>query len=230
MKSLITLILSMVVTFTSFAGVGGNVGGSSGGSGSNSSNGSEGRKLPSIFKGKRLETLEDYDASLSYIVEWPMVKFAQNNVPVKNICDDGTIFKTINPIKICKETAVVEVCNYGNSKNTTDNCRPVRKGEVPKDGYGIKLNYGCIAYEFVQLETSQFYEAPVCDNWSNANDSKSNGSTWKCLKYGKETKEYSENYIIPVIQIKKDHSGTREEVTKLEFEIPDCKLSSELPK
>jgi hypothetical protein len=48
--------------------------------------------------------------------------------------------------------------------------------------------------------------------------------------YGIETKEYSENYIISVIQIKKDSSGDREEVTKLKFKIPDCKLSNELPK
>ena len=206
MKKIIFLIIS-TLSFTAFPGVGGSVGGSGG--------------LSSIFTGKRLVTLEDFDGSLSYIVHWPIVVALKIEIPVKNICAEGVVLKTIKPQKYCKTTAVVEICERQGHGSET--CRAVRKKENSKESTSLRFVYGCVEYAFKDFETSKFYEASVCARWERNNEIKSNSITYKCVEYKNETKEYEDDYMVSVTtNSNSTHQSGPVEVTKLRYEIPVC--------
>jgi hypothetical protein len=202
MKTMWLLIFTLIST-NGFAGVGGSVGGSS-----------------RIMWGKRLTTLQDFDESLSHIVQWPLVKFLSNSSPVKNVCTNGAVLKTIKPIKVCTKMAVIEVCTRSSTKGSTEECRPVRKGETPKDGFNIKLVLGCVSTTEKNLETSKFYENSICTKWEKDENNK---DRWNCIEFGLETKEYADEYDVSVIQNASAHQGGPVEVANLKFEIPQCK-------
>jgi hypothetical protein len=169
---------------------------------------------------KRPTTLEDYDASRSYIVAWPTVIFSNVSIPVKNVCVDGDNFKTIAPAKFCSESAVVEVCVKAN--HGSEECRPVRKGETPKQSSNIRLVWGCVAYKSQNFETTRSYEASVCTKWERSETNSHDNTTWVCVEHGTETKEYALSYDVSVTGNGNNHSG-RVEVANLDFTIPQCK-------
>jgi hypothetical protein len=165
-------------------------------------------------------TLAQYDASRSYIVAWPTVVFSNVSVPVKNVCVDGDMLKTAAPVKFCSESAVVEVCVKAN--HGAEECRPVRKGETPKQSTNTRLVWGCVAYSTQNFATTRSYEAQVCTKWERSENTNHGQGSWLCVEFGKETKEYALSYDVSVTGNSNDHSG-RVEVANLNFTIPQCK-------
>jgi hypothetical protein len=166
------------------------------------------------------KTLAQYDASYQYNVQWPHIGFAGAQVPVKNICTDGEIFKTINDVKVCTKTAVTEVCII--NKNG-ESCRNVRNGETPKESPRTRLVYGCVASEGRALEISRFHDEKVCTEWKHNRVSKdSSDPEWTCVAYETVTKEYADNYDVTVIQYGHGDASDRE-VATINFELPVCK-------
>ena len=171
---------------------------------------------------KRLSTLEDYDASRSYIVQWPTVVFSNISVPVKNVCVLGDVLKTVSPVKYCSESAVVEVCVRGN--HSSEECRPVRKGETPKQSSNTRLVWGCVAYANSSFETSKTYMASVCIKWEQNETNSNHAPTYKCVEFGKVAKEYASSYDVSVISnMNAGHQSGSVEVAKLNFNLPLCK-------
>jgi hypothetical protein len=212
MKILIGLLLAFV-SFQSFSGVGGNVGGSGGQSH---------ERNDRITWGKRLVTLEDYDASLNHMVSWPNVQFNNNLIPVKNVCADGVNLKTITPIKICIKKAPAEVC-VKNVKGNQEECRRIRSGEnLPKENSTTKINYECVEFENQNFETSKFYEVPVCTKWEQDAFDTGKNTAKTCKEYSKETKEYADKYKVSVTSMNNTSHSERIEVAVIDFDLPTC--------
>lgn len=169
----------------------------------------------------RYKTLEQYDASYAYFVHWPVISFSQATVPVKNVCQFGEEFKTINPVKVCAKTGVVEVCTR---HKDDESCRPVRKGETVRENSRTRLVYGCIAYESKDLVTSKFYQTNECAEWKRnpARGGKDSGEpNWICVRTEKVTKEYATNFDVSVTSTRgKDKNEY--EVANVNFDIPAC--------
>ncbi len=169
------------------------------------------------------KTLEQYDASYAYTVQWPVIGFSAAQVPVKNVCIDGDTFKTINDVKVCTKQAVVEVCTT-QGKEQNESCRAVRRGETPKEGPRTRLVYGCVASERQALSVSQFYEEKVCTKWKRnyVGGKERDGLSWTCLAYDTVTKERADNYDVSVLRNGHgDHNDI--EVANINFELPACK-------
>lgn len=210
MKTLLLIILSFT-TLQSFAGVGGSVGGTD-------------RTSRMIQFGKRLVTLEDFDNSLSHVVHWPTVLFANLSTPVKNVCADGSTLKTINPIKVCTKREIVEVCEKGGAHNEEERCRPVRSGEILKESFNKRFIDECVSTVNKNFETSKFYEASVCVKWGlQKNEIFETARQLKCIVFANETREYPDSYEIEVTKSGNGKENKSELVTKLRFEVPECK-------
>jgi hypothetical protein len=165
------------------------------------------------------KTLDQYDASRAYFVHWPTVLFPQNaNVPVKNVCVDGELLKTISPVKYCTEMAVVEICTLRN-KNSDETCRAVKAGETPAQKPNTRLVWGCVGYATNNFETTRAHDVSVCTKWEQVQED-SKRTSWKCVEWGKESKDYPLSYDVSVTQNVKD--GDRE-VANLNYTIPQCK-------
>lgn len=173
------------------------------------------------FAAKRPTTLSDYDASRSYMVHWPSVVFSNISIPVKNVCVDGENLKTITPAKFCSESAVVEVCTTAN--HGSEECRPVRKGETPVQKPGTRLVWGCVAYSTQNFETTRTYEAQVCTKWEQVQTGSHNNTSWVCVEFGTEPKEYALSYDVSVTRNSYSHESGNVEVANLNFTIPQCK-------
>ena len=203
-------ILFSIITLNLFAGVGGSIGGSTGAD-------------RSLSLGKRLITLQDFDDSLSHIVHWPEIDFPNIKIPVKNICTEGNTLKTISPVKVCAQKAVVEICEKVGPKGLSEECHKVRPGESLKESYTKRLVYGCTTFMEKNLETSKFYEVPVCIKWREKTDEAKNHSrAWDCTEYNKETKEYPETYKISVTDSSINHNSTQNVEIKIKFDIKEC--------
>jgi hypothetical protein len=212
MKFLIGTLL-VFVSLQGFSGVGGNVGGSGG---------QTHERNDRIIWGKRLVTLADYDSSLSHMVSWPNVQFNNNLIPVKNVCADGVILRTINPIKVCIKKAPAEVC-IKNTKGNQEECRRLRSGDtLPKENSSTKINYECVEFENQNFETSKFYEIPVCSKWALDPFDTGRNSSRTCSEYTKETKEYADKYKVSVTTTNNSTHSERVEVAVFDFEVPPC--------
>ncbi len=176
--------------------------------------------MTSLTFAKRLETLEDYDASRSYVVHWASVVFSNVSVPVKNVCVDGSNLKTISPATYCSESAVVEVCTR---TNHSEECRPVRKGETPKQSPNTRLVWGCVAHASQNFETTVAYQADVCVKWERNENTNHGQATYKCVEMGKVTKDYPLSYDVSVTSNNSSNHGSTVEVANIRFDLPVCK-------
>ena len=164
------------------------------------------------------KTLEQYDASNSYIVAWPTVVFSNISVPVKNVCVKGDNLNTIAPAKYCSESAVVEVCT---TLNHNEECRAVNAGETPVQKPGTRLVYGCVAYASANFTTPITHQAQVCTKWETVQTGSHNNTSQVCTEFGTEAKDYALSYDVSVSAMAT--RGQRVEVDSLNFTIPACK-------
>lgn len=164
-------------------------------------------------------TLEQYDASNSYLVAWPQVVMSNLSVPVKNICSEGELLKTISPVTYCSQPAVVEVCTR--QAHAAEECRPVRQGEKPVQAPGTRWVWGCAGYKSAYLATSKYYMAQVCTRWEEVQNGHNNKS-YTCVEFGQEARTYPTDYMVSVDQATV-HNGGWVEVAALPFSIPACK-------
>lgn len=166
------------------------------------------------------KSLAEYDASYSFDVRWPVVGFSGAQVPVKNVCTDGDLLKTINPVKVCTETAVVEVCKRFKDDEV---CSPVRAGKTYKEDNRTRLVYGCVNYATKDLQRSKFYETKECSKWKRTmvGGKDKGGPTWTCLEYSTVTKEIAENYDVEVFSTRGKDRYDYPVATK-DFSLPAC--------
>lgn len=167
------------------------------------------------------KSLEDYDASRRYDVKWPVIGFNGAQVAVKNVCVEGDELKTINAVKVCAETAVVEVCKRHKDDEV---CSPVRAGRTYRSDSRTRLVYGCVRHESVDLVRSRTYEASECAKWKRNYIGKrdhSDQAQWSCVEYKKVTREIPTSYSVEVFAtFGKDHNDVV--VATKNYDLANC--------
>jgi len=186
-----TLSLTLVFTIPTWAGVGGSAGGSS-----------------------RLQTLEDFDASIRHIVQWPTVQFQNLSVPVKNVCSKGSQLQTIAPVQYCAEPVVSQVCTK-NYKGSDETCRAGQPGDENAGGGLTRVVWGCANYRQDNFVTSKIYSTTVCLTYQR------DGRQQTCVDYGLESRQYAEDYSIPILSTMTKPSADNPPL-ELPFHLPDC--------
>lgn len=89
--------------------------------------------------------------------EWPSV----NGLPVNNACATDETFRSLAPVRVCTETAVVarHACHTGHAES----CRPLMEGEAARADEAVREDVRCVAREPRSIEVSREIVTVHCD-------------------------------------------------------------------